>query len=69
MASGLTPWLAVDLPNDVSELTNEHLEQLKQQALARIAAQGCNVLYEGKQNERKKRPLGRSDSLLQDMKT
>jgi hypothetical protein len=47
MASGLTPWLALELPEDVSQITNEQLaEWKKKQALAKIAAQGCNVLYE-----------------------
>ncbi len=47
MASGLTPWLALDLPDDVSKISNEQLaEWKKKQALARLAAQGCNVLYE-----------------------
>jgi hypothetical protein len=45
MASGLTPWLALELPDDVSEITNEDLaEWKKKQTLAKIAAQGCNVL-------------------------
>jgi hypothetical protein len=47
MASGLTPWLALDLPDDVSQITNEDLaEWKKKQTLAKLAAQGCNVLFE-----------------------
>ncbi len=47
MASGLTPCFALDLPDDVSEITNEQLaEWKKKQTLAKIAAQGCSVLYE-----------------------
>jgi hypothetical protein len=47
MASGMTPWLALELPDDVSQITNEQLaDWKKKQSLARIAAQGCNVLYE-----------------------
>jgi hypothetical protein len=47
MASGLTPWLALELPDDVSKITNEQLaEWKKKQDLAKLAAQGCNVLYE-----------------------
>jgi hypothetical protein len=47
MASSLTPWLTLELPDDVSQITNEQLaEWKKKQTLAKIAAQGCNVLYE-----------------------
>ncbi len=47
MASGLTPWLALELSDDVSQSTNEQLtEWKKKQMLAKIAAQGCNVLFE-----------------------
>jgi hypothetical protein len=47
MASGLTPWLAVKLPDDPSEITPELLaEWKKKQELAGIAATGCNILYE-----------------------
>jgi hypothetical protein len=47
MASGLMPWLALDLPDDVSQISNEQLaEWKKKQSLAKIAAQGCNVLYQ-----------------------
>ncbi len=47
MASGLTPWLAVELPEDVSQITNEQLQEWrKKQELAKLAAQGCNILYE-----------------------
>jgi hypothetical protein len=47
VASGLTPWLALELPDDLSQITNEQLQEWKKkQALARIAAQSCNVLYE-----------------------
>jgi hypothetical protein len=47
MAAGLTPWLATELPDDASEVTNEMLaEWKKQQMLAGIAAQGCNILFE-----------------------
>jgi hypothetical protein len=47
MASGLTPWLALELPTDPKEITAEMLEEWsKKQKLARIAAAGCNILYE-----------------------
>jgi hypothetical protein len=47
MALGLTPWLALKLPDDVSQITNEQLaEWKKKQTLAKLAAQGCNVLFE-----------------------
>jgi hypothetical protein len=47
MASGLTPWLAVELPDDISQITAEQLNDWKKkQELAKLAAQGCNVLYE-----------------------
>ncbi len=47
MASGLTPWLALELPSDPSKITAEMLEKWKkQQQLARLAATGCNILYE-----------------------
>jgi hypothetical protein len=47
MASGLTPWLALELPDDVSQITNDDLaEWKKKQMLAKLAAQGCNVLFE-----------------------
>jgi hypothetical protein len=47
MASGLTPWLALELPDDPSSITPEMLAKWKkQQELARLAAMGCNVLYE-----------------------
>ncbi len=47
MAAGLTPWLALELPSDPSSITPEMLEKWKkQQELARLAATGCNVLYE-----------------------
>jgi hypothetical protein len=47
MASGLTPWLALELPEDASQITNEQLAAWKKkQELARLAAQGCNILYE-----------------------
>ncbi len=47
MASGLTPWLATEIPDDPSLITPEMLaEWKKKQKLATIAAAGCNVLYE-----------------------
>jgi hypothetical protein len=47
MASGLTPFLALEIPDDVSEITPEMLQDWKKkQALAGIAAQGCNILFE-----------------------
>lgn len=47
MASGMTPWLALELPDDASEITNDMLQEWKKkQTLAAVAAQGCNVLYE-----------------------
>jgi hypothetical protein len=47
MGSGLTPWLALELPSDPREITPEMLaEWTKKQELARLAATGCNVLYE-----------------------
>ncbi len=47
MASGLTPWLALELPEEASQITDEQLaEWKKKQTLAKLAAQGCNVLYE-----------------------
>ncbi len=47
MASGLTPWLALELPNNPDEITVEMLDAWKKkQQLARLAATGCNVLYE-----------------------
>jgi hypothetical protein len=47
MASGLTPWLALELPDDPSKISAEMLtEWKKKQKLARLAATGCNVLYE-----------------------
>ncbi len=47
MASGLTPWLALELPDDVSDITPEMLQEWKKkQMLAGVAAQGCNILYE-----------------------
>jgi hypothetical protein len=46
MASGLTPWLALELPDDADEITTEMLvDWKKKQKLARLAATGCNVLY------------------------
>jgi hypothetical protein len=47
MASGLTPWLALELPDDPDEITPEMLaDWKKKQKLARLAATGCNILYE-----------------------
>jgi hypothetical protein len=47
MASGLTPFLATEFPEDASEVTNEMLQEWeKQQLLAGIAAQGCNILFQ-----------------------
>jgi hypothetical protein len=47
MASGLTPLLATEFPEDASEVTNEMLQDWKKkQMLAGVAAQGCNVLFE-----------------------
>jgi hypothetical protein len=47
ITAGMTPWLAEQLPDDVSEVTNEMLQEWKKkQILAGIAAQGCNILFE-----------------------
>jgi hypothetical protein len=47
MASGLTPWLACELPTDPADITPEMLaEWSKKQKLACIADTGCNVLFE-----------------------
>jgi hypothetical protein len=47
MASGLTPWLACELPSDPADITPEMLAMWKKkQQLARLAASGCNVLFE-----------------------
>jgi hypothetical protein len=47
MASGLTPWLAFELPEDPTEITAEMLDEWrKKQKLARLAAAGCNILFE-----------------------
>ncbi len=47
MASGLTPWLALELPDDPKKITPKMLAKWKkQQELARLAATGCNVLFE-----------------------
>ncbi len=46
MASGLTPWLALELPDDPDEITMEMLaDWKKKQKLACLAATGFNVLY------------------------
>jgi hypothetical protein len=46
-ASGLTPWLTLELPEDPAEITQEMLDQWrKKQKLARLAATGCNVIFE-----------------------
>jgi hypothetical protein len=47
MASGLTPWLALELPEDPTKITAEMLsEWRKKQQLARLAATGCNIIFE-----------------------
>jgi hypothetical protein len=47
MAAGLTPWLALELPDDPEKITPEMLAKWKkQQELARLAASGCNILFE-----------------------
>jgi hypothetical protein len=47
MVSGLTSWLALELPDDPKKITPEMLAKWKkQQELARLADTGCNVLYE-----------------------
>jgi hypothetical protein len=47
MASGLTPWLACEIPDDPADITPELLASWKKkQQLARLAASGCNVLFE-----------------------
>ncbi len=47
MASGLTPWLALEIPDDPADITPEMLEAWKKkQKLARLAAMGCNVIFE-----------------------
>jgi hypothetical protein len=47
MAAGLTPWLALEIPESPEQITPEMLEDWKKkQKLARLAAPGCNVLFE-----------------------
>ncbi len=47
MASGLAPWLALELPDDPAEITTKMLTSWKKKKkLTRLAASGCNVLYE-----------------------